>query len=67
MKIVLILVLVLSGQQPITQGKEMPNMKTCEAEAHKYNAVKLPPEAIYAQAACARIDPLRYGKKEEDT
>ena len=59
MKVILLLVLLIQGQEPIKHAKEMPNMKACEAEAHKFNTTKLPAEAFFAQAGCLRIDPSR--------
>jgi hypothetical protein len=57
MKIILLVVLALQGQEPMKEPNEMPSMKACEAAAHRYNIAKLPDNAEFAYAACVRVRP----------
>ncbi len=58
MEIVLLLTLLVAGaDKPIQQGIHQPDMATCEAKAHEYNAAKIPDNVILASSACLRIKP----------
>ncbi len=61
--IVLLLTIMFAGaDHPIQNGIPQPDMATCEAEAHRYNAVQIPDNAILASSACLRIRPQPPGK-----
>ncbi len=58
MKIVLLVTLLLAGaDKPVQKMEEHPNMKACEAAAHKFNITKIPDEVRLASAACLRVRP----------
>ncbi len=58
MEVVLLLTILLAGaDKPVQQAVHQPDMATCEAEAHRYNAAKIPDNAILASSACLRIKP----------
>ena len=62
MKIILLLTLALVGQdKPAQQAGEMKDLKTCEAEAHRFLTHKFPAEiesrVIMKSAACGFIAP----------
>lgn len=59
-KIVLLLIVLLQGQEPITQGYPMQDMATCEKAAHEFNTKPLPKDKtnlLQVGAACLRVLP----------
>ncbi len=63
MEIVLLLTFLLAGaDKPVQQGIPQPDMATCEAEAHRYNAAKVPDNVVLASSACLRIRPAPPGQ-----
>ncbi len=56
MEIVLLLTVLLAGSdKPIQQTKPQPDMATCEAEAHRYNATKIPENVVLFSSACLQV------------
>lgn len=58
--IVLLLIVLLQGQDPVTQGYPMKNMAECEKAAHEFNAKALPKDKtnlLQVGAACLRVMP----------
>ena len=58
MKIILIVTLMLMGQEkPAQRGEEMKDLKTCEVEAHKFMTHKFADDVqariVFRSAACA--------------
>lgn len=62
MKVVLLLTLILVGQEkPAQQAVEMKDLKTCEAEVHRFLTHKLPDEVrsklVVMGAGCNLVVP----------
>ncbi len=63
MKVILLIMFFLQGEpQPLVQGVPMPDMKTCEKQAHLVNAASMPTELKGKQVngmagACLRAKP----------
>ncbi len=63
MEIVLLLTVLLAGSDtPIQKGIPQPNIAACEAEAHRYNAAKIPDNVVLFSSACIQAKPQLPGK-----
>ena len=59
MKVVLLLILALQGQKPVTVQLEQPSIEVCEAQAKKFMRTPLPQGAVlkFKLAGCGIGDP----------
>ena len=59
MRVVLLLWMIVNGQDVAGPGIPMPDLATCQAEAARYMAATHPDEATIVGAGCLVIQPER--------
>ncbi len=62
MEIVLLLTVLLAGSdKPMQKAVPQPDIATCESEAHRYNAAKVPDNVVLFSSACLQVKPQLPG------